>query len=238
MAAEVSVELERFDDAETGFERALALDPTLTPLTVRRGLALVRLGRTAEARRHLAAFADAGPKRRAAAEYFLGLAACAEGETTEARRHFDKSLALAPDDAACAVRLAQLDLADGHFDDARRRADDVLTRAPLHTAAAHLKARALAAAGMTEAADAAATRHRAILAANDRIGTLAASLAGNVDPDAVMIDIARVYADFSDAGGVRRWTGWVLARRPDHPEALALRAARAADSRPASRPLP
>lgn len=237
MAAETAYELERFEEAERRFAEALALDPTLIPLTVRRGATLVRLGRTDDARRHLSAFDAAPPRRRAAALFGLGLAAVADGDGAAARRCFEASLKLASEDAACAVRLAQLDLSEGHGDAALALADAVLARHPMHTAAAYVRARALVALHRTEEADVAAARHRALLSAHDRIAGLSASIGTSGTPSTVMITVARIHAEFGDRAGVVRWTGYVASDDPLFPQAMALRATIDTATRPTSRPV-
>ncbi len=237
MAAETAYELERFEEAERRFAEALALDPTLIPLTVRRGATLVGLGRTDDARRHLAAFDAAPPRRRAAAIFGLGLAAVADGDGAAARRYFEASLKLSPDDAACAVRLAQLDLAEGRDVAALTLADAILTRHPMHTTATHVRARALVALNRTEEADAAAARHRALLSAHDRIAVLSASVATSSTPSAVMVAVARIHAEFGDRAGVARWTGYVPTDDPLFPQAAALRETSGTATRPTSRPV-
>ena len=131
--AEALLGLGRLDEARAAAAAADKLLPKPPAvLHEKLGSALLRAGRVAEARQHLATAADSDPNLPQA-QKDLAVALYFQGQTAEAIRHYERGLALAPDadtHANCGlayVQLQQMPAATRHFEAALRLDPNNLT---------------------------------------------------------------------------------------------------------------
>jgi putative PEP-CTERM system TPR-repeat lipoprotein len=133
--------------AEIELERALELDSSTDAAHIALARTLLAKGEGSKVIDRFGARSLSSTNARAELRALVGIAELARGRRDKARAAFDEALGLEPGNASASMGLARLAAADGNLDEALKRAQAAVDKAPSDFQALLLKANLLAAKG-------------------------------------------------------------------------------------------